>query len=353
MDRSFWRDRRVLVTGHTGFKGAWLALWLERAGARVTGFALPPEHPSGAFAALGPWPDLDHVEGDLRDAAAVSAVVDRSAPEVVFHLGAQALVRRGYDDPVGTYETNVIGTANVLRAIQAAPSVRAVIVVTSDKVYANDGAVRAFVEDDPLGHTDPYSNSKACTELLVAAWRASYLDGLGIAAGTARAGNVIGGGDVADDRIVPDAVRAITGAVPLHVRNPAAIRPWQHVLEPLSGYVRFAEAIASEPGSVPAALNFGPEDEACRPVRELVDAMFSLWGAGRWEHDATPQPAEAAVLRLDSSRARSALGWRPRLSLDEALAWTVEWYRAQSEGAEMREVTVQQIESYEKRLREA
>ncbi|HVF75633.1 MAG TPA: CDP-glucose 4,6-dehydratase [Acidimicrobiales bacterium] len=346
-DASFWRSRRVLVTGHTGFKGAWLALWLEHLGASVTGLALPPETPDGIFGLLGSWDGLDSRIIDLRDADAVIAAVADTDPDVVLHLGAQALVRRGYADPVGTYDTNVMGTAHVLRGVEAAPAVKAVVVVTSDKVYANDGAGRPFTESDPLGHGDPYSNSKACTELLVASWRASFLGPKGVPVATARAGNVVGGGDVAEDRLVPDALRALAAADVLRLRNPDAVRPWQHVLEPLAGYLLLAQRLVEGDQAVPDAVNFGPDEESCRSVSDVVQKVFELTGTGKWEHEGGEQPPEATLLRLDSSLARERLGWRPRLDLDDTLAWTVDWWRAQREGADMRAFSLAQIATFE------
>lgn len=345
-DASFWRNRRVLLTGHTGFKGAWLALWLEHLGASVTGLSLPPESPDGIHGAIGTWDGLDARMVDLRDADGVARVVADADPEVVLHLAAQALVRRGYADPVGTYDVNVMGTAHVLRAVQRASSVQAIVVVTSDKVYANDGAGRPFIESDPLGHGDPYSNSKACAELLVASWRTSFLGPKGIPVATARAGNVVGGGDVAADRLLPDAFRALAAADVLRLRNPDAVRPWQHVLEPLSGYLLLAQRLAT--GELaPEAVNFGPDDDSCRSVSEVVQRVFDLTGTGTWEPDGGAQPPEASLLRLDSSLAHRRLGWRPRLDLAGTLAWTVDWWRAQVEGSDMRAFSLAQIAAYE------
>lgn len=345
MDAASWRGRRVLVTGHTGFKGAWLSLWLEHLGAVVTGLALAPESPNGVFGAVGAWKSLDDRRGELRDPSVVAAVVEEANPEVILHLGAQSLVRRGYAEPVATFETNVMGTAHVLQAASAAPALRAIVVVTSDKVYANSGGEQPFREGDPLGHTDPYSSSKACAELLTTSWRASYLDAAGVRVSTARAGNVIGGGDVAEDRLVPDALRALAADETLLIRNPSASRPWQHVLEPVGGYLELAEALCA--GEAPPALNFGPGDDSCRPVADVVEMVFELWGAGRWAlHDGT-HPKEAHVLRLDSSLAQERIGWRPRLDLRTALEWTVEWEQARLRGEDMREMTLGQIDRYQ------
>ncbi|MDQ3979446.1 MAG: CDP-glucose 4,6-dehydratase [Actinomycetota bacterium] len=347
MTHPFWSRRRVLVTGHTGFKGAWLSLWLQRMGAVVTGFGLPPEDPGSTFPSLAPWPGLQSHLGDIRDAGAVAEVLARSDPEVVFHLAAQALVHRGYQHPFDTYHTNVIGAANLLSQLHACPSLRTVVVVTSDKVYENNGERRAFVERDRLRGNDPYSSSKALTELLVAGWRHCRPAGCDIAISTARAGNVIGGGDRAPDRLLPDAWRALEAGRPLALRFPEATRPWQFVLEPLYGYLLLAEHLTTEPAEAPQAVNFGPEPDCSRPVREVVDAVFKFAGTGTWQLAEAASFPEASSLHLDVSLAREALGWAPRLSLDVALAWTVEWWRARDQGADLRELASAQIAAYE------
>lgn len=351
MDSTYWNRRRVLVTGHTGFKGAWLSLWLGEMGAQVAGVALAPESPTEAFSAMAPWDGIDDERLDIRDGEAVADAFGRHQPEVVFHLAAQALVRRGYRDPVATYETNVMGTVHVLRAVELTPSVRSVVVVTSDKVYANAGGGAAFREGDPLGHVDPYSNSKACAELVTSAWRASFLDALGIGVATARAGNVIGGGDEAEDRLLPDARRAVLAGAPMVLRNPQAVRPWQHVVEPVAGYLALAQALAESPSTTPAAVNFGPDESSCRPVGDVVERVLHAWGPNAGTAQAEgEQPHEAALLRLDSTLAREALGWQPRLGLDDALAWTAEWWRAQADGADMRAFSTKQLQEYGARM---
>ncbi len=349
MTPEFWRGRRVLLTGHTGFKGAWLALWLERLGADVGAVALAPDTDPSLFEALAPWSGLDSAIGDLRDPAVAAKAAADSRPEIVFHLAAQALVRRSYADPTTTFETNVTGTVNLLEAVRAAPTVKAVVVVTSDKVYANDGGDRAFREDDPLGGADPYSASKACQDLVAAAYDKSFLAAQGIRTGRARAGNVIGGGDWAADRLIPDFVRAMAAGDDIAVRNPDATRPWQHVLEPLAGYLDYAEALFTG-DSAPQALNFGPAASDIQPVRQVIDGLVERWGEGaNWRHEKAAQVAEAGLLTLNAIRAVETIGWRPRLDLHEALDWTVAWYRAAAAGDDMRAHSLDQIARFEDR----
>jgi len=346
---AFWHDRRVLVTGHTGFKGAWLSLWLSRLGARVTGLALAPETSPSLFTLAGLAERVDSRLGDIRSRAIVDAVVAESRPEVVFHLAAQALVRRSYADPVATYETNVMGTAHVLEAARRADGLRAVVVVTSDKCYENREWWWPYREDDALGGYDPYSSSKGCAELVTAAWRRSYFGGPASPAGvaSARAGNVIGGGDWAEDRLVPDCMRAFGTSTPVVIRRPAAVRPWQHVLEPLAGYLLLAERLAEGPGFA-EAWNFGPSVDDARPVSWVVDRLVRFWGGdARWAHDGSEQPHEAGLLQVDASKARARLGWTPRLRLEEGLRWSVDWYRRQRAGEDAAALTLEQIARFE------
>ena len=345
----FWRGRPVLVTGHTGFKGAWLSLWLERLGARVSGIALPPAGEPNLHMLLAPWAGQDHAHVDLRDRLGVGRALARIAPEIVFHLAAQALVRASYRDPVETYATNLMGTAHLLDAIRAQPSVKAVIVVTTDKVYANEARGVPFVETDPLGGKDPYSNSKACVELAVQSFRASFFarpDGPRLA--TARAGNVIGGGDWSEDRLVPDIVRALDAGQPVPLRYPDSVRPWQHVLEPLSGYLTLAERMAGGGHTTPEAINFGPDPGNAVPVAKVVERFSRAFdGAVRWQRAPGDHPSEAATLTLDSRLARERLGWVPRLGFDETVDWTAEWYRGWRAGDDVRRLTSDQIARYE------
>ena len=349
----FWRDRRVLVTGHTGFKGAWLALWLDRLGARVTGFALPATTSPNLFTLAALDRRIDSELGDVRDPAAVDAVIARSRAEVVFHLAAQSLVRRSYVDPVGTYATNVMGTAHVLDAARRAPGLRAIVVITSDKCYENREWHWPYREDEAMGGHDPYSSSKGCAELVTAAWRRSFFSSDGaraIGVGSARAGNVIGGGDWAEDRLVPDCMRAFASGQPVVLRRPDAVRPWQHVLEPLSGYLALAERLAGDPASFGEAWNFGPAADDTRPVAWVVDRLSEFWGDGaRWEPDPGTHPHEAGLLQVDASKARARLGWTPRLSLTEGLRWTVDWYRRFEAGEDAAALTLDQIDRFEDR----
>lgn len=341
----FWKGCRVLVTGHTGFKGAWLSLWLEKLGAELVGLALETDS-TAAYAGL--QPSIESHLVDLRDADRVSSLVQRTDPHVIFHLAAQSLVRESYRDPRSTYEVNVIGTLNLLRTVSPESSVKAVIVTTTDKVYRNLEAGRPFVEDDPLGGFDPYSSSKACVEILVESWRKSFLRDRSVALHTARSGNVIGGGDGAADRLIPDAFRALRSGEPLVLRYPEAVRPWQFVLEPLSGYLALAEAAIREPASLPSSFNFGPPSDSWVPVAAVIDRLFALWGWGAWQPSQETNPAESSILKLDSARAETVLGWRNRLDLDTALSWTVEWQRAYADGKDVRELSLDQIDRYER-----
>ena len=345
-----WRGRRVFVTGHTGFKGAWLCALLQRLGAVVSGYALAPPSSPSLFDTLGGAGLAASVIADIRDGGRLAAEMARAEPEVVIHLAAQALVRRAFADPAETFDTNVMGTVRVLEAVRATPSVRAVVVVTSDKVYDNVEWPWAYREPDRLGGKEPYGASKAACEVVVQAYRHSYFNDPAhpVAIATARAGNVIGGGDWAEDRLVPDAMRAFSTGAPLVVRNPSAVRPWQHVLEPLAGYRRLAEALlAGQAMPEDAAFNFGPAGEDARPVDWIADRLVGHWGEGAaWTRDPSVQPYEARLLEVDSSRARAHLGWTPRWRLAEGLQRTVDWYRAFHSGADMSRLTLAQIDEH-------
>jgi CDP-glucose 4,6-dehydratase len=340
----FWRNRRVLLTGHTGFKGAWLSLWLRELGADVTGYALAPPTTFNLWRLVGEG--TRSVLGDIRDETLLHDTMRQADPQIVIHMAAQALVRESYRDPLGTYATNVLGTAHLLQGCRPLPHLQAVVVVTSDKVYENLDQDRAFEEGDPLGGDDPYSNSKACAELLTASFRKSFFrDGPAIA--TARAGNVIGGGDWSVDRLIPDCVRALLSWQPVSLRYPEAVRPWQHVLDPLSGYLELAQALAEDPKRAPRAVNFGPAAAASRTVGEVVDAFSTRFdGRPGWTRDASAHPPEARALRLSSRLAERTLGWRASLEIAESLSWTADWYKSYMTGANMLEYSREQITRY-------
>lgn len=347
MNTQFWRGRRVLMTGHTGFKGSWLCLWLASLGAEVHGYALPPPTDPSLFEVAKVGDLLAASEfADVRDGEALSATVSRARPEVVFHLAAQPLVRYSYREPVETYAVNVMGTVHLLEAVRRNDCVRAVVSVTTDKCYENRERLWGYRENEPLGGHDPYSSSKACAELVSAAYRDSFLAASGVALATARAGNVIGGGDWAADRLLPDFLRALDASETLIIRSPGAIRPWQHVLEPLSGYLALAEALVVSGTPAAEAWNFGPVDDDARPVGWILDRLSARIPELRWQCGASPQPHEANYLKLDSSKARARLGWAPRWRLDKALDMTVDWHRAWRHGGDMRAVSLAQIAEY-------
>lgn len=355
VDPAFWRGRRIFVTGHTGFKGSWLVAWLHRLGAVTRGYALPPATEPSMFAALDLAEFCDHREGDVRDAARLREALVEFAPEVVMHLAAQPLVRASYEDPAGTWATNVMGTAHLLEAVRACPTVRVVVVVTSDKCYENLEVARGYRETDRLGGRDPYSASKAAVEQLCDSWRRSFFapearNGHAGVLATVRAGNVLGGGDWAADRLIPDAVRAFADGREVRLRFPDATRPWQHVVEPLRGYLVLAQAAWHGGAAFGRAYNFGPRDADIHAVRRVMDEFVQRWGPpARWtvEGAQNGQPHEARLLHLDCARAEAELGWTPRTDLAAALDLTVEWYRAfydRASRSDMRGLTVTNIE---------
>ena len=345
----FWRGRRVFITGHTGFKGGWLSLWLQTLGAKVTGYSLPAPTAPSFFEIAGIAKGMNSVTGDVRDLATLKAMAMQAVPEITIHMAAQSLVRLSYDDPVTTYGTNVMGTVNVLEATRSVPGLKAVLVVTSDKCYENTGARESYRETDRLGGHDPYSNSKACAELVTVAYRGSFFANKIGAAGVAsvRAGNVIGGGDWAVDRLIPDAIRAFGARQPLKLRYPQATRPWQHVLDPLSGYLSLAERLCSDASGYSEPWNFGPAQGRVMTVAEVAGAMADKWGGGAaWESEEAASPHEARYLGVDSGKAQARLGWKPRLDVAQAIDWTVEWYRAWRDGADMRHFSESQLQRY-------
>lgn len=344
---SVWQGKRVFLTGHTGFKGAWLALWLQSLGARVSGYALQPPSEPNLFTIAGVADGMDHFIGDIRDLDTLRQHMQAAQPDVVLHLAAQSLVRKSYREPVDTYATNVMGTVHVLEALRGLPHAAAAVMVTSDKCYENREWIWGYREHDAMGGHDPYSNSKGCAELVTSAMRRSFFGNGGCAVASARAGNVIGGGDWAEDRLVPDAMRAFARGDALTVRSPDAIRPWQHVFEPLRGYLLLAEALLVAPAAFADGWNFGPEDADCRTVRDVVDLAQAYWPGARVVYDPPRDaPHEAHFLKLDCTRARAELDWQPRWRLDEGIARTVEWYRAHAAGQDMRTFSLQQLAAY-------
>lgn len=347
MTPDFWHGKRVFVTGHTGFKGGWLSLWLQSLGAKVHGYALDPPTDPHLFGVARVGEGMaGNTFADIRDAGAFAAAMQAAQPDIVFHLAAQSLVRYSYAAPVETYAVNVMGTVNLLEAVRATSGVRAVVNVTTDKCYENREWAWGYREEEALGGHDPYSSSKACSELVTAAYRRSFLAAAGVALASARAGNVIGGGDWAADRLLPDFLRALDTGAALQIRSPTAIRPWQHVLEPLSGYLLLAERLFTEQATFAEAWNFGPTDEDARPVRWIVERLVSTTPGAVWTSDATPQLHEAAYLKLDSSKARARLDWRPRWQLSTALEKTLDWHAAWRDRKDMRTVTLAQITEY-------
>jgi CDP-glucose 4,6-dehydratase len=349
IDPSFWKDRRVFVTGHTGFKGSWLSLWLNQLGANVTGYALEAPTNPAVFEIASVQEALQKsVHGDIRDAVAFTQVMQEAKPEIVIHMAAQSLVRDSYTDPVGTYSTNVMGTVNMLEAARNTLSVKAIVNVTTDKCYENNERAWGYCENEPMGGHDPYSSSKGCSELVSAAYRNSFLQDAGIALATARAGNVIGGGDWANNRLVPDAVRAFTSGQPLMIRNPLATRPWQHVLEPLSAYLLLCQHLIEKPQEFDQGWNFGPNDNDVQQVSTLANIMTKAWGEkSQWLLDEGAHPHEARDLKLDCSKAKTLLNWNPIWGLEQALTETVQWYKAWHSKKDMHEFTLQQIDNYQ------
>ncbi len=354
MNAVFWRGKKVFLTGHTGFKGSWLSLWLQQMGAQVTGFSLPPPTNPSLFEVANVAQGMISLIGDIRDGEVLSRAMRDAAPDIVIHMAAQPLVRYSYVNPVETYSTNVMGTVHVLEAVRQTPSVRAVVNVTSDKCYDNKEWVWGYRENEPMGGFDPYSNSKGCAELVASAYRNSFFNPAKynehkVALASVRAGNVIGGGDWAADRLIPDILRAISAGQPVVIRSPHAIRPWQHVLEPLSGYLLLAQHLYERGAEFAEGWNFGPNDEDAKPVQWIVERLTQQWGAGAsWQLDGGDHPHEAHYLKLDCSKAKMRLHWQPRWHLEHTLEMIVAWQRAWLAKEDMRGFTLQQIEQYTK-----
>ena len=348
-DSGFWRGKRVLVTGHTGFKGSWLSLWLQSLGAEIHGLALAPPTKPSLFLEARVGQGMASTIGDIRNFETVQTCMAAFRPDIVMHLAAQPLVRLSYADPVATYATNVMGTVHVLEAARSVGSVRAIVNVTTDKCYENREWVWGYREDEPMGGYDPYSNSKGCSELVTSAYRRSFFQAGGSALASARAGNVIGGGDWATDRLVPDALKAFEQDQAVVIRNPHATRPWQHVLEPLSGYLLLAQHLYEHGAAFAEPFNFGPHDEDARPVQWIVEHLVDLWGHGaRWTRGEGSHPHEAHYLKLDISKARARLGWQPRWHLGQALGHIVSWHLAWLAHHDVRALCLQQISAYTK-----
>ena len=353
MNAAFWQGKRVFLTGHTGFKGGWLSLWLQQLGAEVTGYALEAPTTPSLFEVAGVARGMVSIIGDVRDGEALKRAMAQARPEIVIHMAAQPLVRYSYVNPVETYATNVMGVVNLLEAVRATPGVRSVVSVTSDKCYENREWPWGYRENEAMGGYDPYSNSKGCAELVTAGYRSSFFNAdkyaeHGVALGSGRAGNVIGGGDWAMDRLIPDMLRAIGAGQPVMIRNPHSIRPWQHVLEPLSGYLTLAEKLYTEGPVHAEGWNFGPHDTDAKPVEWIIERMTQEWGAGAsWALDGQSHPHEATYLKLDCSKARGQLGWHPRWDIGQTIAKIVEWHKACDQGADMRAMTLAQITTYQ------
>ena len=341
----FWQNKKVFLTGHTGFKGSWLSIWLQRLEAEVTGYSLEPPSNPNLFDLAKVAEGMQDIRGDIRDLELLKKALRESQAEIVIHMAAQPLVRDSYKFPVETYSTNVMGTVNVLEAARLQKSVRTVLNITSDKCYENHESTKGYRENDPMGGYDPYSSSKGCAELVTSAYRSSYFNADKVVA-SARAGNVIGGGDWAKDRLMPDIIRAAMDEKTVYLRNPLAIRPWQHVLDPLSGYLMLIERLYTDGQPFAEGWNFGPSEEDAKPVEWIVQKIATMWEGLKWDKDNESNPHEAHYLKLDCSKAKARLEWIPRLGISEALKWTVLWHKDQIAGENMRSITEKQINNY-------
>tara|TARA_B100000780_G_C21098921_1_gene443358 strand:- start:35 stop:1120 length:1086 start_codon:yes stop_codon:yes gene_type:complete len=350
MNRMFWKGKKVFLTGHTGFKGSWISLWLQSCGAILAGYSLAPNSKLNLFDLALVADGMESVIGDIRDLEKLKKTMTDFSPEIVIHMAAQSLVRSSYKDPVDTYSTNVMGTVNLFEVIRKMDSVRAVINVTSDKCYENKERISGYSEDEPMGGNDPYSNSKGCSELVTNAYRSSFFNFSGSAKiASVRAGNVIGGGDWAEDRLIPDILRSFHEKKPVLIRNPYAIRPWQHVLEPLSGYLLLIEQLYLSNDEFASGWNFGPKDDDEKPVNTIVEYLIEKWGHEQsYINDNSTQPHESQLLKLNISKARDQLGWEPKWNLFKALDSIIEWHKALLNGEDMRFLTLKQIQEFEK-----
>jgi len=353
LNRSFWKNRKVFLTGHTGFKGSWLSLWLDALGAKVTGYAFDPPTQPNLFEQAGVAGTLRSIRGDIRDLQPLKTALAECRPDVIIHMAAQSVVKRGYEDPVETYSSNVMGTVHLFEAVRQLKQRCVVVNVTSDKCYVNREWVWGYRENEPMGGRDPYSNSKGCAELVTTAYQESFFpptlfEQHGVALASARAGNAIGGGDWTSDQLIPDLMRAFLAGQPCLIRNPSAFRPWQFVLEPLRGYLMLAERLAADPSRFASGWNFGPVDDDAKPVSWIAEKLVSSWGGqAAWTQDSATHPREAHALKLDAAKAKTGMGWRPVLPLSQALDWIVEWYRAFHSGDDLRRLTQTQIARYE------
>uniref|UniRef100_Q31EZ2 NAD-dependent epimerase/dehydratase n=1 Tax=Hydrogenovibrio crunogenus (strain DSM 25203 / XCL-2) TaxID=317025 RepID=Q31EZ2_HYDCU len=353
VDPNFWQDKRVYLTGHTGFKGSWLSLWLAEMGAVVKGYALnPPTNPS-LFEEANVAEKIDSQIGDIRDFEILKSSMVAFNPDVLIHMAAQPLVRLSYREPLETYDTNVMGTAKVLEAARSCQNLKAIVNVTTDKCYENKEWVWGYREDEPMGGYDPYSSSKGCAELVTSAYRRSFMQEQGVGLASARAGNVIGGGDWADDRLIPDILRAFEQSKPVVIRNPASTRPWQHVLEPLSGYLVLAQNLYQNPQEFSEGWNFGPYDEDAKPVDWILDQIVTVWPENQWQLDEGNHPHEASYLKLDISKAKTRLGWQPAWRLNQTLERIVSWHRAWLNGKDMHAICLQEINEYMRDMKNA
>jgi CDP-glucose 4,6-dehydratase len=356
MKKEFWKKKRVFLTGHTGFKGGWLSLWLQQMGAEVTGYSLLPPTQPNLFEIAGIAQGMHSIIGDVRDITSLIYALTEASPDIVIHMAAQPLVRSSYSDPVETYSTNVMGTVNLLEAVRSIKSVRAVVNVTTDKCYENHEWLWGYRENEPMGGFDPYSSSKGCAELITAAYRKSYFnpekyEEHGLALASARAGNVIGGGDWAEDRLIPDLMRALTQGKLVKIRNPNAIRPWQHVLEPLFGYMLLAEKLFEGGVEYAEGWNFGPNDGDIKSVQWIAESLTKAWGDAGWELDGDAHPHEAHYLKLDCSKAKMRLNWHPRWHLEDALDAIIDWHRAYHNGGNVRKLMLHQIDAYQDNIK--